>query len=515
MNKSLFSSHARTAPVANTVNEAGGIAYQLPDEDALAMLVSTSCFNGAYYTTAEEQRDAILALVEKCSPDFVAKAAVYARECGRMKDAPALLVAWLYCKGHAEQFEKIASRVLDTGKQVANFVQIVQSGMLGRKGLGSRGKRFVQRWLADLTIGKSVGFGNPSIADLIRLGHPKPKDEEQKSLFGYLSGRNPKDKPFDVNRLPQAVRDYEAWKVSRGPLPQVPWQMLTTHDLKESEWRELASRMSWSALRQSLNTMLRQGALKGETVGMVANRIKDPVEIAKAKPYPYQVLTTYKYVSPEMPPLIVDALHDAMEQATKNAPCVPGGAAVFVDVSGSMSQPITGTRIGATSKMRCIDVAALVGATLARTSPGTRVIPFDTNAYDVRIEPRDSVMTNANFLAKFGGGGTNCALGLAAANHLGLTSKVCVYASDNESWIGSYGLATGTMEQWIAYKARVRDAVLVCINLQPSAAVQAAPRADILNIGGFSDDIFNLLASVAEGGLTATFWADKIKGIAL
>ena len=36
---------------------------------------------------------------------------------------------------------------------------------------------------------------------------------------------------------------------------------------------------------------------------------------------------------------------------------------------------------------------------------------------------------------------------------------------------------------------------LVCINIQPCGSTQAPERSDILNIGGFSDAVFNIVAS--------------------
>jgi len=35
---------------------------------------------------------------------------------------------------------------------------------------------------------------------------------------------------------------------------------------------------------------------------------------------------------------------------------------------------------------------------------------------------------------------------------------------------------------------------LVCIDLQPYQTVQACERADIMNIGGFSDSVFNVIS---------------------
>ena len=40
---------------------------------------------------------------------------------------------------------------------------------------------------------------------------------------------------------------------------------------------------------------------------------------------------------------------------------------------------------------------------------------------------------------------------------------------------------------------------LVCINIQSYGSTQAPERADILNIGGFSDAVFNVVASFLGG----------------
>jgi 60 kDa SS-A/Ro ribonucleoprotein len=39
---------------------------------------------------------------------------------------------------------------------------------------------------------------------------------------------------------------------------------------------------------------------------------------------------------------------------------------------------------------------------------------------------------------------------------------------------------------------------LVCIDLQPYQTVQACERADIMNIGGFSDSVFNVISAFLE-----------------
>ena len=81
-----------------------------------------------------------------------------------------------------------------------------------------------------------------------------------------------------------------------------------------------------------------------------------------------------------------------------------------------MSSPVTGHRVGATTAVRCIDVAALVAASILRQNPQAEVMPFESDVVKVRLNARDSVMTNAQKLAAIGGGGTNCSAPLAWLN---------------------------------------------------------------------------------------------------
>jgi 60 kDa SS-A/Ro ribonucleoprotein len=79
-----------------------------------------------------------------------------------------------------------------------------------------------------------------------------------------------------------------------------------------------------------------------------------------------------------------------------------------------------------------------------------------------------------------------------------------VLVSDQESWIGvGRRGSTATMTAWQEFvKNQVRlqarhDAgpKLVCIDLQPYVTTQAPDRSDILNVGGFSDAVFRVVAS--------------------
>ena len=223
----------------------------------------------------------------------------------------------------------------------------------------------------------------------------------------------------------------------------------------------------------------------------------------------------------EIPQVVANALQDAMEIATENVPELAGKVYVFPDVSGSMHSAVTGYRKGATSGVRCVDIAALVAATVLRKNPNAEVIPFESSVVKVRLNPRDSVMTNADKLAKLPAGGTNCSAPLEFINKHGATGDLVIYVSDNESWVDSPhygrfgGSATRTMKEWAKFQQRNSKARMVCIDIQPYGTVQAKERTEILNIGGFSDQVFDVIAEFARGELNADHWIGVIEEVIL
>jgi 60 kDa SS-A/Ro ribonucleoprotein len=522
-NKNLFRSIVgRLAPKTDTRNEAGGVAYAFSAEHALAQYAATGCLNATYYASGEEQLERVLQLCAKVEPEFVAKAAIYARQKGLMKDLPALLCAVLSVRSPGLMAE-IFDRVIDSPKMLRNFVQIIRSGVVGRKSLGTLPKRMVLQWLesrsdAQLFTG-SVG-NDPSLADVIKMVHPKPADPARAALYGYLLGRE-----HDAEALPPLVREYEKFKRNTNPgkvpVPDVPFQMLTSLELSQKEWVAIARHASWQTTRMNLNTFVRHGVFDAPGMDdLVADRLRNRELIAQAKVFPYQLMVAYTMAT-EVPQKVREALQDAMEIAIGNVPRIEGKVYVFPDVSGSMHSPATGYRPGATSVVRCIDIAALVAAAVLRKNPRAEVIPFESNVVSVNLNPRDSVLTNAQRLASLPCGGTNCSAPLRYLNRRKAGAEMVIYVSDNESWIDSphYGCygggATETMRQWEEFKQHSPRAKMVCIDIQPYGHTQAKERLDIVNVGGFSDQVFSLIAEVAAGGTQQDHWVRTIRAVRL
>lgn len=499
-NKGLFASAiARLLPAADVMNRELAPAYEYGAEAKLAQLAATGTLADSFYASAETHLIEALAAARAVDPMFVAKAAVYARKTGHMKDMPALLAAYLTV-ADPNLAVRVFGRVIDNGRMLRSYVQILRSGQVGRTSLGSRPKRLVKEWLerASMRDLMAAAIGSdPSLADVVRMVHPKPIDAARRAFYGWLIG-----KPYNVASLPAEIAAFEAWKRDTSlPLPPVPFEWLTALPLTAEQWATLAGTIGWQALRMNLNTLARNGAFAVEGVAQaVAARLSDKEALRRARVLPYQLMVALGSAGEGVPLVVQAALEEALEASVSSVPTVAGRVVICPDVSGSMASPATGYRKGATSKVSCNDVAALVAAAMLRTNRQTRVLPFEEKVVLIELDPFARLAVNTAKLAAIGGGGTNVSAPLAKLNGERAAVDLVVIVSDNQSWVDATpGGATATMREWDRIVRRNPAAKLVCIDIQPHGTTQASGRREILNVGGFSDAVFDTIAKFAAG----------------
>ncbi len=512
LNKQLLAAKAQSQDV--TINAAGGKAHAFGAKHALAQIAVTGTMNDTFYADATSQLDELLARCFDVTPEYIAKTAIYARQHGRMKDTPVLLLAWLAAFDGA-LCAKVFDRVIDNGSQLRSFVQALRSGAVARKSLGSRPKRLVQAWLeraSDESLIHAMVGNAPSLADVIKMVHPRAASVERAALYGYIIG-----KEVDAALLPQALRDFEQFKRDPTlPVPKVPFQMLTAQPLTKSHWIAIARCASWTMTRMNLNTFARHGVFdERKLVELVAARIADAKLIEKAHAFPYQLLTTWQATA-TLPPEIRDAVRDATDIAVRNVPKLKGSVAIAVDVSGSMSSPVTGARKGATTATRCVDVAGLMAAAVLAKHPGAIVLPFNDRVRPWGRPKSNTVIDTAQALAKLLGGGTAISAPIVELNRIGMAPDTVVIVSDNQSWIDHRaGRETETEIAWRKLRARNPEARLVCIDLQPYTNSQSPDDASVLNVGGFGDQVWNVIAGFSHGLPQQAHFVDAVERVDL
>jgi 60 kDa SS-A/Ro ribonucleoprotein len=544
-NKTIFKTNMRGVPQADTVTSHGTPAYLHDVRHSLAQLAATGCFNDTFYTKAEDQLDTLIELATAVDTEFLAKTAVYARQSGYMKDMPAVLMAFLAARGKSEHgtkdqgksaalFRKAFPQVINTGKMLRVFVQVLRSGTVGGRCFNLSANTIVKKCINDLLNSVSLpklfnwSVGNdPSLGDVIRMTRPKANTPERAALFQHLLKNTRVEEGLtktyfkgevryehSLTSLPEIVQQYEAFKRDTSQaVPDVDFRLVEGLGLTAEQWKETARNASWTETRMNLNKYQRHGVFDDkEMVASIATRIANPKLIKEANAFPYQLMTAYRFAT-DIPYEVKESLQDAMEIAIANVPKFDTTVYVAVDHSWSMQGAVTGRRDGSTSKVRCVDVASLMGASILRNNKQATLLPFNTHVSDIEVNPRDTVLTNADKLAKMCGGGTCCSAPLRLLNEKNAKGNLVIFVSDNESWFDSLGPNKGDNpvqeEEWRKYKHRNPGAKIVCIDIVPERHCQVKQRQDVLNVGGFSDKVFDVIAGFMESD-SADHWVDVI-----
>jgi 60 kDa SS-A/Ro ribonucleoprotein len=514
-NKNLFVSNQVSANTANAVNLAGGKAYDLSAKEALAQFAACGTFNGTFYATPKETMDEVLGLLPKVDSEFVAKLAVYSREKAWLKDMPAFLTAYLSAKD-VNLAKKIFPRTINGGVMVRNYAQMIRSGKLGRKSGGSAMKKAIEGWFDSQTDERifAASIGNdPSLADVIKMVHPRPSTPSRAALYAYLIGRD-----YDSNSLPEVVKQFEAFKRSPQTVeaPDIDFRFLSSLELSTEVWTKIMENASWRTARMNINTFKRHGVLNNQAnVDKLAAKIADPKAVKYAKVFPFELLSAYVHMENDVAlTSIKNALHEAMELSIQNVPDFDNAnIEIGVDVSGSMADPITGRYSASPSKVRCIDVAALIASVIKRRGRNVGTYTFDSRCKQVDIDGRDTIMTNVTKLAAVGGS-TACSSFVRKLNEQSKTSDIVFIVSDNMSWREFYqGNGTALQSEWKAYKARNPKAKLILLDIVPNITTQAQSRDDILNIAGWNDNMFGVILDFITGTSGKTAWIKEIESI--
>lgn len=496
MNKNIFQNSKITPGM--TINEAGGVTHRLSDEEALAQLVVTGTFHNTVYVSGEQQLADVLHLSGNCSPEFIAKLAVYARKHAFMKDTPALLLAHLSTRNTA-LFKRVFPLIVNNMKMLRNFVKVMRSGAVGRKSLGSAPKKLIQKYLTESNhvdlFKESIG-NDPSLADIIKMVHPRPVDDVQKNFFAYTLGSK-----YSLESLDDLIQDFEAFKKNNTGLnpPDINFQFLSNIKMNQEQWVKVAMNMSWHTLRMNLNTLARNKVLDSpEIVEVLAQKLEDPEAIKYSKVFPFQIFNTLRNIQTNNG-RIVRALDAALHHSLKNVPEFSAKTAVFVDVSGSMGAPVLGdvsyTRTSAAVSAR--EAAALFAAAIkAKNENNATVFAFHTRVEDSvtkEINNAKGVRAIANAINRSPSGGTSC----SSTVQFLLSQKMVdfdniVILSDNESWAdGANGTLGKVFKKYCEYNPKAK---MVCVDIAPNTTTPSHNKKT-LNIGGFSDSIFTTIES--------------------
>jgi hypothetical protein len=491
-------------PVVTKTHE-GGLGFKPEYMTELFTLATNSMWNGdTFYEKEDARLNRFHQLCEACSQDekgrlFLASLAIYAREQMDLRSTPAMLAAELYLNYNPWKHEA-ANRIWLRGDEHLETMAYCNK-LLGCKYPKALLKNVANRLnnMSQISFVKYKGEGRTiSQRDALIVSHPFPKDDFHNVAFKWLihgtKSLNKKEKALAGKLVDEAA----TWErsLSDGGATKENWEEL----LKEGK-------LGYMALLRNLRNIC-QAKVSKNHIKYVVNTLTDPEEVKRSRLLPYRFYSAYnalcvpsspsggyysqRYV-PKMrdtsvPQEIYDAVERAMDISMSNMEMASGKTLVLLDVSGSMTDPLSKE-----SKISRMEAAFPIAAALAKG--GAELWKFNDHSEQIHFCADDSILGIINHVIRSGvGGGTaigNAIVSATRDTRAGLRKfdRIVILTDEQSADNSDHVLA-----QYLAIHPMTKVYV---INLAGNKEVTFDPRSrNIVRLGGFSDKVIDMMNSV-------------------
>ena len=298
-----------------------------------------------FYEDGVEIAGRIAELVPKVDAETVAALAVEAREKMKLRHAPLLVVREMARHAtHRKLVAETLARVIQRADELAEFVAIywkdgrVPLSAQVKKGLAAAFPKFDEYALAKYDRGGPI-----KLRDVLFLAHAKPRDAAQAEVWKRL--------------IAEDLRVPDTWEVA-----------LSTGADKREAWERLLreQKLGGLALLRNLRNMREAGVEEDLVLGALRS-------MNAARVLPFRFLAAARYA-----PQWEEALEQAMLKCVASQEKLAGKTIVLVDVSGSMTAPLSRR-----SDMQRTDVAYGLAVLLREIGEKVAVFSFSDKLVEV------------------------------------------------------------------------------------------------------------------------------------
>jgi hypothetical protein len=488
-----------------TLSKDGVSAYELSPKMELCDRVLT-CFYGQdrFYENGDESRGNLHNLLEQVAkedPKFVAKLAVLAREKFNLRSVTQVLTAELSKIHRGDDLvprvvERIAVRPDDLTELASYLINMTDSktDLNGRvlhksKKLPNSIKRGIARAITRFDEYQwskySSGKKELKLIDLLKLTHPKPKDDKQSDLWRRA--------------IRGELKAAETWERKLTQAGQNKSSKVEVEDAKRESWEQLImnKKLPYMAALRNLRNII-ESNVSQDAHQKLANYLSNENAVANSRQLPFRFYSAYKAlmesysIDPFVRKLYIKALNKAMYESAKNITPLKGRTLIAIDLSGSMCGTLS-DRSGVTY----MEVGAMLGALADQYCEDSIVTVFGHDMKVLNIVNEQAVLDNVNGIMKTNvGHSTNAHLVMRYINENNIKVDNILFFTDMQL-NGSYWGDSSLTKDLNTYRARVnKDAYVYEFNLAGYGSTQVDPNDNkYVHLSGWSD---NLLKYVTE-----------------
>lgn len=458
-----------------TSNHENALAFRAQPQLELYLRACSCLLEDKFYTQAAQQLQELRSLIHQCERDYVLKLANYARNTLNLRSLPMILLAEASvmhsgasneAKSEVRSYApKIVRRADEPGELLAYWIQNLGAGNKAKlpnalkKGLSDALGHFDEYQLA-----KYNRQGQVKLKDVLMLVHAKPATAERAWLYKRV--------------LEDKLATPDTWEV-----------LISTQGSDAANWNAIAPKMGIMALVRNLRNFEKHGAQKALDIALKV--LANPESVRQSKLLPFRWLAAEREVSS---PLLKDALRQAMNLSLEAIQSWQGRTAIFVDLSGSMSSPLSGK-----SKLMYVDVAALMGAMATRLSDGDYLVGgFGESYADIPVSRHDSVLTNCEKIRNTPvGHNTNAWLTIESLRKRKKVFERVLIFSDMQCYDSAWG-ARSLAEEWLRYRREVNPkALLYSVDLAGYGSLQFPQLENgVVQLAGWSERVLDLVTAL-------------------
>ena len=363
----------------NAVSYEGGAVYEKSPVEAWFNFLFSSYLEDRFYETSISQLQVFYALTEdmvkKYGPEFVAKCAFFARNELGMRSAAQFVAGYL----NDYQFDNKRAFYRNFCHRPDDVTEIF--GVLDALTPTRKRSHAMVR-----------GFG-----DYIS------------SLSSYSLGKykmnNHAYNMYDIINITHAHSDaIDAYKRGELETPDT-WETAISgaenKDYRDKEWIRLVeeNKLGYLALIRNLRNILNSGVAYIWVEQYLCPQLRNEDAIHKSMVFPYQIYSAYKNMGVHNT-AVVRSLERAFEIAVDNLPEFTGDTAIILDVSGSMTSPISRR-----SDITIREAGAVYAACIALKAEHCQIIKFATTAQEFKFNKLENIFDQIHKMDKEGGCG--------------------------------------------------------------------------------------------------------------
>ncbi|QIG71398.1 TROVE domain-containing protein [Rhizobium phage RHph_TM30] len=358
----------------NIRNNNGAMAYDItPIEQLRRTVLSCMLWEDSAYESGEQIANRIERLIGECDPSDVAHLAREARHIMKLRHVPLFMcITMLKYPEHKKYVRKTLASVIERPDELGQALALYWKDALSPA-----------RTTEDTEIGPRVTYVSQRKSDLnlplqLRRGL---EDALQKFDSYQLKKYLMKDKPVsmaDILRIVHPKGKTDEIKATYGEIVKGTATAPDTWEsrLSSSGRSEKATIFTDMLERNKLGAMALLKNLRGMTeAGVDTNLINTAIQkMNTERVLPFRFLTAARHA-----PQFKSSLGEAMLKSLKDIQNLPGHTVLLIDISGSM-----GGRISGKSDLRRIDAAAAIAIMLKEICQSSDMFVFNYGTYQVR-----------------------------------------------------------------------------------------------------------------------------------